>query len=166
MKKVQAIAWSPNSRKLAVANSDRVILLYDESGALRDKIPTRALDGKSRNYVIRALDFSPDSTMLSVAQSDNVVYVYNIGADFGMQKTVCNRYTASSSVTCQCWPGKKLNEMYYGLSDGKIKVGYIKGNKTELIRKTESYVVSMAASYDSNFILTGHYDNSVYMYNL
>lgn len=94
------------------------------------------------------------------------MYVYNIGADFGMQKTVCNRYTASSSVTCQCWPGKKLNEMYYGLSDGKIKVGYIKGNKTELIRKTESYVVSMAASYDSNFILTGHYDNSVYMYNL
>ena len=84
MKKVQAIAWSPNSKKLAVANSDRVILLYDESGALRDKIPTRALDGKSRNYVIRALDFSPDSTMLSVAQSDNVVYVYSIGADFGM----------------------------------------------------------------------------------
>ena len=45
-------------------------------------------------------------------------------------------------------------------------MGYIKGNKTELIRKTDSYVVSMAASYDSSYILTGHYDSSVYMYNL
>jgi intraflagellar transport protein 172 len=38
--------------------------------------------------------------MLSVAQSDNVIYVFRIGADFGMKKSVCNRYVASSSVTC------------------------------------------------------------------
>lgn len=77
-----------------------MIILYDENGNKRDRIPTKALDGKSRNYVIRAMEFSPDSTMLSVAQSDNVIYVFKIGADFGMKKTVCNRFTSSSSVTC------------------------------------------------------------------
>lgn len=39
--RVLAAAWSPNNRKLAVCNNDRVVLLYDETGAKRDKFPTK-----------------------------------------------------------------------------------------------------------------------------
>ena len=104
--------------------------------------------------------------MISVAQSDNVIFVFKIGADWGERKSIVNRYITSSSVTCQCWPSGRINEIYYGLADGKIRVGYLRGNKTSTVKKTESYVVSIAASYDSEYIVTGHYDSSVYMYHL
>jgi len=41
MQKISAIAWSPNSKKHAVAASDRVIHLYDELGQKRDKFSIR-----------------------------------------------------------------------------------------------------------------------------
>lgn len=42
MKKVQALAWSPNGKKIAVANSDRIIWLLDDQGKKKDKVPTKA----------------------------------------------------------------------------------------------------------------------------
>lgn len=39
--RVLAAAWSPNNQKLAVCNDDRVVLLFDEAGAKRDKFPTK-----------------------------------------------------------------------------------------------------------------------------
>ena len=40
--KVVAIAWSPNSTRLAIATADRVVSLFDEGGELRkDKFPTK-----------------------------------------------------------------------------------------------------------------------------
>lgn len=144
----------------------KVILLYDENGQVREKFKTRALDKTSKNYVIRAINFSSDSEMISVAQSDNVIFVFKFKSGGWKVKSICNRFVASSSVTCQTWPFERLNEIYYGLADGKIKVGYLKGNKTATVRKTDSYVVSIATSYDSNYIITGHYDSSVYLYSL
>eukprot|EP00954_Amorphochlora_amoebiformis_P023530 1360642-Amorphochlora_amoeboformis.AAC.1 len=98
--KVTAIAWSPNSMRLAVATMSRRIYLYDEDGKERDKFntkPAAKVNSKdshhskhtrltvlcnqngTRNYLIRDVAFSPDSTRLAVAQSDNIVFIYKLG---------------------------------------------------------------------------------------
>jgi intraflagellar transport protein 172 len=61
MQKISAIAWSPNSKRQAVAASDRVIHLYDETGQKRDKFSIRPLEKDNKSYIVRALAFSPDS---------------------------------------------------------------------------------------------------------
>lgn len=38
--------WSPNGKKLAIANADRIVLLFDETGKRRDKFATKPIDAK------------------------------------------------------------------------------------------------------------------------
>jgi intraflagellar transport protein 172 len=42
--KVTALCWSPNGKKLAVCTTDRVVLLFDETGAKKDKFSTKPVD--------------------------------------------------------------------------------------------------------------------------
>lgn len=46
---IMAMAWSPNNLKLAVCNSERCIILYDEEGNKRDKFPTKPANSKVCN---------------------------------------------------------------------------------------------------------------------
>lgn len=46
--------WSPNGKKLAVANADRVILLFDETGKRRDKFATKPIDAKVSHFILIA----------------------------------------------------------------------------------------------------------------
>lgn len=39
--KVTAICWSPNAKKLAVCTTDRMVLMFDENGARKDKFSTK-----------------------------------------------------------------------------------------------------------------------------
>ena len=96
-------------------------MLYDENGEKRDKVPTKAANGQSKNYVIRAIEFSSDSTRLAVAQSDNIIYVFKVGADWGERKSIVNKLAVSSSVTTMVWPREKIDELYFGLAEGKPK---------------------------------------------
>lgn len=82
------MTWSPNSEKLAVATSDKHILLFDGDGKRRDKFSTKPADSNAgkKSYIIKGLAFSPDSTKLAVGQSDNVLYVYKLGEDWGAKK--------------------------------------------------------------------------------
>lgn len=76
--KVTAIAWSPNSKRLALTTTERIVELFDSDGISKEEFPTKpAPDGK-KTYNIKGLVFSPDSTKLAVAQSDNVVYIYKV----------------------------------------------------------------------------------------
>ena len=105
--RITGLTWSPNHQKLAVATSDRTIILFDENGERRDKFSTKPSDpsnGKT-SYTIRAIAFSPDSTRLAVAQSDNIVYVYKLGTTWTDKKIICNKFPQSSSVTCMLWLG-------------------------------------------------------------
>ena len=51
--KVQAMAWAPNSQKLAVCNADRIVSLYDEYGERKDKFATKPIEARfgRRSYV-------------------------------------------------------------------------------------------------------------------
>jgi len=44
--RITAVAWAPNNLKLAVCTSDRVVLLFDETGTKRDKFPTKPAESK------------------------------------------------------------------------------------------------------------------------
>ena len=44
--KICAVAFSPNSQKLAVCTSDRVVVLFDEQGEKRDKFSLKPADAK------------------------------------------------------------------------------------------------------------------------
>jgi intraflagellar transport protein 172 len=160
--KISAFAWSPNHLRLAAAGQDRYIVLYDENGEQKDKFPTKPAEKKgSRNYVIRSLEFSPDSTRLAVAQSDCIVFVYKLGTSWTDKKTISNKFPQLAPVTCMCWPSQRFGELVYGCSDGKIGVGKIKTNRSQILYSHESYCVGMAASPDGNSFVTAFLDGSI-----
>ncbi|GAB5360468.1 hypothetical protein AAMO2058_000630600, partial [Amorphochlora amoebiformis] len=163
--KVTAIAWSPNSMRLAVATMSRRIYLYDEDGKERDKFNTKpAAKNGTRNYLIRDVAFSPDSTRLAVAQSDNIVFIYKLGRNWGDKKTICNKFLRHVSVTSMCWPSHRPNEIVFGLADGQVMVGVLKNNKAFRLFSTDSYVVSLSPSPSGHGFVSGHLDGKVYRY--
>lgn len=166
--RTQAIAWSPNNKRLAVADSGRFVHLYDENGERRDKFPTRASDGKgTRAYLITGLAFSPDSTKMAVAQSDNIVSVYRTGLEWGEKKAIINKFAQTCPVTCVTWPsssGPGAELIAFGLQDGKVKVGVIKSNKSQSLYAHEHSVVSITSNMEGSKIISGHLDGAVYVF--
>ena len=67
MQKISALAWSPDSKKYAVATADRVVHLYDENGQRRDKFTTRPAEKDNKSYIVRAVAFSPDNQKIAIA---------------------------------------------------------------------------------------------------
>eukprot|EP00826_Nyctotherus_ovalis_P009805 TRINITY_DN12598_c0_g2_i2.p1 TRINITY_DN12598_c0_g2~~TRINITY_DN12598_c0_g2_i2.p1 ORF type:complete len:434 (-),score=136.11 TRINITY_DN12598_c0_g2_i2:179-1480(-) len=61
-----------------------------------------------------------------------------------------------------CWPEGRLNEVVFGLAEGKVRMGYIKKQyKSESLYGTSSYVVALASSPSGQFIVSGHLDHSI-----
>lgn len=46
--RICAVTWSLNNQKLAVATSDRVITIYDETGDKKDRFATKPADPASQ----------------------------------------------------------------------------------------------------------------------
>ena len=161
MQKISAIAWSPNSKRQAVAASDRVIHFYDETGTKRDKFSIRPAEKENRSYIVRALAFSPDSQKLAVAQSDSIVFVYRLGSEWGDKKAICNKFAQGASVTCMTWPHERHGELVIGLADGKVKVCQLKTNKSAPCFAQEHFCVSICSSPDGMSIAAGFLDGSI-----
>ena len=162
MHKVTAMCWSPNNKRFAVVTVDRIVILYDENGEKRDKFSTKPADKGPKNYLVRGMAFSPDSSKLAIGQSDNIVFIYKLGMDWGDKKSICNKFSQSSSVTSLAWPIKEPNKLCFGLADGKVKLGQLKTNKFATCYNAESYTVSMCTSPDGHGFLSGHLDGSIH----
>ena len=162
--KVNAVCFSPNGKKLAVCTSDRLIRIYDENGQSKDKFPTKATDDGPKNYLIRQMAFSPQNDKLAIAQSDNIVFIYKIGTEWGEKKTICNKFPERSSVTSLLWPSKTLNEIVFGLAEGKVKSGKLKSKKSDVLYETDSYVTAMANSPSGDAFVAAHLDGSIFTY--
>ena len=93
-----AIAWSPNSQRLAVVGVDEIVQLFDENGERRDRFSTKPADKSQKTYVVKGIAFSPDSTKLAIAQSDSIVFIYKLGTEWADKKCICNKFQQSSSV--------------------------------------------------------------------
>lgn len=167
LSKIAQLCWSHNNRKLAAADSDGIVHLYDENGEKMDQFPTKPAVGKRapKSYSIKGMAFSPDDTKIAIAQSDNVVFVYRIGIEWKEKKSICNKFVKnSSSVSCLCWPELHPFELVYGCLDGKVKVGAMKENKSVVLYDTGSPTVSLASSPDGHGIVSGHEDGSIHVY--
>jgi intraflagellar transport protein 172 len=64
------------------------------------------------------------------------------------------------------WPNERHGELFFGLAEGKVKVGMLKTNRSQSIYASESFVVSISSSPDGNNIVSGHLDQSLMTYNL
>ncbi|KDO34175.1 hypothetical protein SPRG_01418 [Saprolegnia parasitica CBS 223.65] len=165
MCKVTAIAWSPNNRRLAVVTVERVVHMFDAAtGERKDKFSTKPAEKGDKNYTVRGLAFSPDSSKLAVAQSDNIVFIYKLGLEWGDKKSICNKFMQACSVTSMIWPTAHPNEIVFGLSDGKVKLGQLRSNKPATLYATGSYVSTMCTNPEGTAILSSHYDHSIYRF--
>ena len=149
--------------RLAVAGSDRRITLYDEQGNNKESFPTKP--SGTKNYEIVDILFNPESTKLAIAQSDNIIFVYKLGANWGEKKTICNKLEQSAKPTCMIWSKVKAHDIYFGLADGKVKIGLLGKNKSAVLYSSESPCASISTSLDGKFIISGHEDNTILKYN-
>lgn len=162
---IRALAWSPNNRRLALADANNVIYLYDENGEKKEKFTTKSVNGEKggSSYAITGLVFSPDSTKLAVAQSDHIVYVYKLGLEWGERKSICNKFDQKeAAVTCIAWPHQHVNEVVFGREDGEVKIGMLKNNRGATLYAAESPCLCICASPDGHGILSGHADGSIH----
>jgi intraflagellar transport protein 172 len=109
--------------------------------------------------------FSPQSDKLAIAQTDNMVFVYKVGSEWGDKKSICNKFQQSCSITSIAWPSKRLNEIVYGLADGKVKVGQLKTYKPATLYETDSYVTAICCNPSGDAIVSAHLDGSIYTFN-
>ena len=148
--------------------TDRVVQMFDDSGAKRDKFSTKpAQSDGPKNFVVRGMAFSPCSTKLAIGQSDNIVFVYKLGAEWGDKKSICNKFLQHHPVTALAWPAGRGGELAFATADGKVRVGVLKTNKATTLyaHPEQSYVVSLCASPDGNGVCSGHLDGSVFVFS-
>ena len=146
--------------RLAVCH-ERTIWLFDEQGEKRDKFSTKPMDSKygKKSYVVTALAFSPDSTRLAIGQSDKIVFVYKIGAEWGDKKSICNKFIVNSAVTALVWPQE--GGIYFGVSEGKVRIANTRTNKSSTVYNVNSYTVSLVANARGSGILSSHADGQL-----
>jgi len=149
--------------RLAVACADRKIYLFDEQGNNKEHFSTKAAGTKV--YEIVQILFNPESTKLAIAQSDNIIFVYKLGSNWGDKKSICNKLEQSAKPTCMIWSKTKTHEIFFGLTDGKIKVGLLGKNTSNTLYTYQSPCVSISSSLDGKFIISGHEDSVILKYN-
>lgn len=86
-------------------------------------------------------------------------------AEWGEKKSIANKFLQSNPVTTLCWPVSQPNFLVFGMSDGKVKAGNLKTNKSQTLYPSSSYVVSLAPSPDGTAFLSGHEDGSIFRFS-
>lgn len=99
-----------------------------------------------------------------MAQSDNIVFVYKLGSDWGDKKSICNKFEVPVPVTCVCWPSGQPNLVAFGCTDGSVRVGVLKSNKTETLY-SRAPVTAIAPSPDGRSVATAHTDGAIITYD-
>lgn len=182
---ISSLTWSPNQQKLAVANADRTIILFDEHGEKRDKFAAKPGDPNTSRtgYIIRSICFSPDSAKLAVAQSDNIVFVYKLGTGWNEKKVICNKFPMHSPAIAITWlavgpiiagnsdficwlsifvpRADTVSQSPIGCEDGKVLALNPKTNKSQNLYGTESVAIALAPNELGSGFLCGHDDGTI-----
>ena len=163
LQKICGIDWSQNNMKLAIASGDKNIYLFEEEGNYKESFSTNS--SKSANYEIKQILFNPSSDKLAVSQSDDIVYIYYMGLNWGEPKNIINKYEIIGN-NCMIWSNTNPKEIIFGSSNGKILIGLLDENNTikELYNHKFS-CISLSSSLDGNYIISGHKDSSIIIYN-
>ncbi|KAL0239036.1 hypothetical protein PCE1_004727 [Barthelona sp. PCE] len=165
---LQSIAFSPNGLRTAVLTSDRMIHLFDETGAWREKFGLRPVDGKIEPQIPFApsnLSFSPDNTRLAVAQTDNGAVVYRLGNEWGEKKAIVAKFKVDSPVLSFMWPeehGGSSEIVFMGLEDGSIQLCSCSNPSQKQVYKYDCACIHLA--YSQHNLIAAFTDGSVHQF--
>ena len=165
--RVPAMCWSPNSKRLAVVDHTRAVILYDEAGEKRDRFSLKPADTKSnsKSFVVRGMAWVWRQREVGHrAERTTSSFVYKLGIDWGEKKSICNKFPQTSPINGMAWPstGAGSEVIIFGTQEGKVKVAILKTNKTQTLYSHESAVVCVAASPDGNYCVSGHADGVIF----
>ena len=158
--KICSLSFSPTNKNIAVACQDNNIYLFNEQGEIKETLSTLSFGPKTKAYEIIQIQFNQEGNKIAVAQSNDIIYVTNLGERISS----CNKFIQDARPTCLIWPRPK--EIFFGLYNGKIKKGLIDNNSTEFLYKYESPCVSISSSLDKKYIISGHEDSFILIYNI
>ena len=161
LSKINGISWSPNKTKLAIASEDKNIYLFDEQGNPKNKFST---DRGSEVYEIIQILFEQKSEKLAVARSDNIILVYKLGINWEDKESISQGFNVESKPNCMIVTKGNQNGIIFGLSNGKV--GFLNMYEIyDLFYYSES-CVSISSSFDGNYIISGHNDYSILIYDI
>lgn len=144
---VKSLAWSPDSQKLAVAQSDGCVYVYrlgtkwGEAKAIVNKFPMQA--GPSQSSPVMCC-------VWPLRRVGEVVY-----------GTADGKVWLLFLLLQSC---VRLMLPSLGGWRWQVRVGFCKSNKTAVLYDAGSCVVSMAAGPDGSSLLSGHMDGNIYRY--
>lgn len=153
---VRGMAFSPDSTKLAVAQSDNIVFVYRLGAEWGEKKSIcNKFQARSAARFLTLLPTCPLCVALRGVPWRSTQDCLDGGTTRPLQ--------VSSSVTTVVWPAQSPNHLFFGTSEGKIYVGNLRTNKADAILKHPegSYVVSLAAGPDGLAMLSGHVDGSI-----
>lgn len=175
--KVNALAFTPDSAYLAVATNDRWISIFDaQSNERVDHFSTKPNNKGPKDYLVTAIHFQPqDDTQqpkLAVGQSDCILFVYRWAAQddsseelvWKGKKSIVNKFLESAAVVSIAWPPSTASQCVYALTNGKIKVGNLRSNKSHILYAIDSFTVSLAMNLSGTELISGHGDGSIYKF--
>lgn len=64
------------------------------------------------------------------------------------------------------WPNNRNGEIFFGLAEGKVKMGTLKNNNSPTAYAGSNYVVSISSSPDGQNVCSGHLDGTIITMNI
>ena len=111
--------------------------------------------------------FNPDGTELAISQSDNIINIYKLGLNWEENKSIINKFELEAKPNCMIWSRINTKEILFGLSNGEIRICLLeKNNTTNLLYKHTLNCVSISSSLDRKYIISGHKDCVILIYNI
>ena len=163
LSKICGITWSPNNKIIAVACSDRKIYLFDEQGNPKQNIST--MSSSSEIYEIVQIQFNKESTKLAIIQSNKIIRIHDIKSNLKELKSNDTIFKQREKPNCLIWSKTKQDEVIFGGDEGNVQI-YLANKKIAYTLYTHKYsCVSISSSLDGKFIISGHKDCSVFMYD-
>lgn len=121
---IKSIAFSPDSTKIAVGQTDCIIYVYkigEQWYVIKKKIKFFNL----WKYILRILNL-------------NLMLFYR-----GEKKVICNKFRQSSPVTCLIWLIE--GPIIVGLVDGKVRVALVKSQKAQTLYTADSTTIALVS---------------------
>ncbi len=143
---VLSVAFSPDSRMLAVGNADNTVQVWDLAGKLIDTF-------RGHGNLVRAVGFSPDGQILASGSGDSTVKFWRRN-DF-TQKIIQSEAVNAVSVS------PRGESIATGSQDHLIRLWSTRGNLLKELKAHTEAINSVVFSHNGKFLVSGSDDETV-----
>ena len=143
---VKGLAFSPDSSKIAVGQTDSIIYVYkigDDWLVLSIMFLKIAINWIFSVIFVICFPYNEILFRAYILFYPPILWVLTFFR--GDKKTICNKFLQQHAVTCLIWPPEQ--HIVFGTSDGKVRMANVKSNKSSTIYNTDSYVVSLTMKW-------------------